>query len=246
LPINYIKNGFINAGQRTMSLLFPGRCAVCDEVSSPAGKPVCDVCRKKIRYIDEPICYKCGKRLADKDTEYCHDCMKTEHLYIRGYGLYEYESMKQSIYRFKYKNRREYAEFYGQEMKRRLGKEIGQWNAQAFIPIPLHKSKQRIRGYNQADELAKQLGKQFGIPVESKILTRIKKTVPQKELNPAERQNNLKKAFKIAQNDVKLKTIIIVDDIYTTGSTIDAASEVLLAGGAERIYFLSLAIGAGL
>lgn len=233
-------------GQKVSNLLFPKRCAVCDDISYPEDAPVCDKCRTKIHYIAQPICYKCGKKLAAEDVEYCHDCVKTQHLYERGYGLYEYESMKQSIYRFKYKNRREYAPFYAVEMKNRLSGEIRGMQADAFIPIPLHKSKKRMRGYNQAELLARELGKQFDIPVLNDFLVRVRKTVPQKELNPIERQNNLKKAFKIDKNDVKLKTIILVDDIYTTGSTIDAAAEALLEGGAERIYYLSLAIGAGL
>jgi len=136
--------------------------------------------------------------------------------------------------------------FYAADMKEKLAPQIRQMHAQAFVPIPLHKSKKRVRGYNQAEVLAKELSKQLGIPVLDNFLIRTRKTVPQKELNPAERQNNLKKAFKITENDVKLKTIILVDDIYTTGSTIDAATEVLIDSGVEKVFYLSLAIGAGL
>lgn len=74
----------------------------------------------------------------------------------------------------------------------------------------------------------------------------MRNTVPQKELNAAERQNNLKKAFKIASNDVKLSTIIIVDDIYTTGSTIDALTEALQSAGAKKVGFVSLSTGSGM
>ena len=70
--------------------------------------------------------------------------------------------------------------------------------------------------------------------------------MPQKTLNRAERQNNLKKAFKIVANDVKLKTIILIDDIYTTGSTLDALAETLAEAGAEKIYFLTLSAGSPL
>ena len=72
---------------------------------------------------------------------------------------------------------------------------------------------------------------------------RVKNTIPQKELNLIQRQNNLKKAFKIVANDVKLKTIILIDDIYTTGSTMDALTAVLLEAGVEKVYFLTLSIG---
>ena len=76
-------------------------------------------------------------------------------------------------------------------------------------------------------------------------MVRIKDTRPQKELTKKERENNLKKAFIITDNDVKLKKVLIVDDVYTTGSTIDAAAEVLKRSGVEQVYFVSLCIGQG-
>ena len=82
-------------------------------------------------------------------------------------------------------------------------------------------------------------------PVYPKMLVRVKNTAPQKKLNPEERQNNLKRAFNMGQNDVKLKTIIVMDDIYTTGITIDEAARVLKDAGAEKVYFVTLACGAG-
>jgi len=93
--------------------------------------------------------------------------------------------------------------------------------------------------------LASALGEQAGIPVYTNLLERCRDTAPQKELNALERQNNLKKAFKIYKNDVKLSTIIIVDDIYTTGTTVDEAASVLLAGSVKKVYVLTLASGMG-
>ena len=81
------------------------------------------------------------------------------------------------------------------------------------------------------------------MPVDAGLIKRVKKTVPQKLLDDKQRQNNLKKAFKIGRNDVKWKSVIIVDDIYTTGSTIDACASVLLEIGIQKIYFVALAIG---
>jgi predicted amidophosphoribosyltransferase len=79
--------------------------------------------------------------------------------------------------------------------------------------------------------------------VEEHLVVRRKNTIPQKQLDVTQRQNNLKKAFKMCQNDVKLKTIILIDDIYTTGSTMDALSALLKEHGAERVFFLTLAVG---
>ena len=89
------------------------------------------------------------------------------------------------------------------------------------------------------------MGERLGIPVEEKLLIRLKKTSPQKELNDSARRENLKNAFQVCGNDVKLKRVVLIDDIYTTGSTLDAAAAALLAAGVEKVYFLSICIGRG-
>ena len=88
--------------------------------------------------------------------------------------------------------------------------------------------------------------KRMGIPVYRDFLLRVKNTAPLKYENPKERQNNLKRAFNIARNDVKLKRVVVVDDIYTTGSTMDEAAGVLKASGVEVVCFIALASGAGI
>ena len=113
------------------------------------------------------------------------------------------------------------------------------------MAVPVHRSRLRTRGYNQAEVIARSLGRELGIPVDTRLIRRSKKTVPLKNLTLAERQNNLKKAFKLCRNDVKLKTIIVIDDIYTTGSTMDAVAQVLKNAGIERVYCVCAAIGKG-
>lgn len=183
----------------------------------------------------------CGKGLR-KEGELCEECGKGRlHAFRRARALYDYPSVATSIYRFKYGGRREYRDFFGEEMARNLGGFIRETGAEGLVPIPLHKRRMRKRGYNQAAELAKVLGAKLGLPVYDKLLFRIKNTAPLKEQNYKERQNNLKKAFLVRQNDVKLKTIILIDDIYTTGSTVDEATMALLAGGVADVYVVTLA-----
>lgn len=229
-----------------LDLFFPRRCIVCDCVVYPKGNLVCTQCLKKLKIIKEPFCCKCGKQLKEFGKEYCFDCTTKPHKYNRGRALFEYECIQKSIFRFKYQGRQEYSEFYGQEVFKYLGKEIQLWNAQALIPVPLHKSRLQKRGFNQTQLMANEISKYLNIPVVNSIIVRTKKTIPQKELDDRARQNNLKKAFKIVGNDVKLKTIIIIDDIYTTGSTIDAMTELLREIGIENIFFITLAVGNGL
>ena len=225
-----------------LELIFPGRCPVCDKIL-PLGGKICPSCVEKPYRIVSTYCRKCGKLIDDEREEYCRDCRETIHFYIQGRALYEYASVRESLYRFKYKGRCEYANYYGMELAEHLGEIIRYWRPDVLVPVPLHRSRKRQRGYNQAELLARELGRRMNIPVDTKLIKRIKKTVPQKQLDRQMRQNNLKKAFKIDRNDVKLSTIIIIDDIYTTGSTVDAIARVLRETGMRNIYFIALAAG---
>ena len=227
-------------------LLFPRRCPVCDRPAEPSGAYICTACRKKLVYITEPRCCKCGKQLQEAEKEYCHDCGTGAHIYDRGTALYTYGSIRPALYRLKYGGRREYGEFLGRELAARLGREILSWKPDALVPVPRHPVREKKRGYNQAALLAEELGKQLDIPVFPHLVERTRNTSPQKELDGAARQINLKKAFKITQNDVKLNTIVIIDDIYTTGSTIDAVASACRAAGIKHVYFAALAIGRGM
>lgn len=227
-----------------LQLMFPLRCPVCDGVVRPFGEKICLECLRELKPLTPPWCMKCGKKML-AEGELCKDCRQREHKYIRGRALYEYSSAAMSIYRLKYGKRQEYADFFGEEMARYLGEFLKECRPDAIVPIPLHRKRQRKRGYNQAQLLANALGRYTGIPVRGDLLRRVRNTAPLKRQNACERQNNLKKAFIIAQNDVKLDTIIIVDDIYTTGSTIDEAAAVLLQHGVKRVFYIALACGAG-
>ena len=228
-----------------VQMLYPLRCPVCDKIVPLGQEQVCNDCLPKLKLLTPPWCMKCGKQLAE-EAEYCAGCREGKHGFVRGRALYEYNSAAQSIYRFKYSGRREYARFYGEQAVEYLGDYIRGIQPDGLVPIPLHPKRKAKRGYNQADVLAREIGRLMGLPVYSDLLVRVRNTVPLKKLNPQERQNNLKKAFNISGNDVKLNTILLIDDIYTTGSTMDEAVRVLKLGGVERVCFLTLACGTGI
>lgn len=230
--------------KQIISLLFPVRCPVCDK-ATPFGEKICPKCLPKLKLLTPPWCMRCGKKVED-GREYCGDCMRCRHDFIRGRALYEYSSASLSVYRFKYGGRQEYAEFFGEEIGRYLSDFIKGTKAEALIPIPLHPDRFRKRGYNQAQLLAEAIGHNTGLPVYSKMIERVRNTIPLKQLNPQERQNNLKKAFIMVRNDVKLDTIILIDDIYTTGSTVDEVAQLLRENGVRSVYFITLACGAGI
>ena len=176
---------------RFLEMLFPVRCPVCDTVL-PRGRRVCALCGKDLKLIKTPYCMKCGKRLRSEEERLFSDCATYPHVYDRGRALYEYVSVRKSIYRLKYGKRAEYATFYGEELARHLGDVIRSWNPDVLVPVPLHPKRLAKRGYNQAELLADTLGKKLGIPVKKKLVRRLKNTLPQKNLDAAGRQNNCK------------------------------------------------------
>ena len=227
-----------------LDLVFPPRCPVCDQVIPFRRGDICGECQGKIKPVVGPVCMKCGKPL-EEEVEYCFDCRTKKHLYQQGISVFAYRDMAPSIYRFKYGGRQEYAVFFGRCMAWKLEGLLKQWKAEALVPVPIHPSRRRQRGYNQAELLAKEISARTGVPVRCDIVARRKKTAPQKGLDDIQRQNNLKRAFKILKNDVKLNTIVIIDDIYTTGSTVDAMTATLQTAGVKNIYYAALAIGRG-
>ena len=150
----------------------------------------------------------------------------------------------------KYKNRREYLDFYSQALVSRYGKWLSHIQPDALIPVPVHPARRRKRGFNQAEELAERISLLTGIPVRADLLIRIRKTLPQKELNPAERLNNLRLAFAVsdfyrAHLEQIPRRVVLADDIYTTGSTMEACTRVLKAAGVKQVYIMSICIGKG-
>lgn len=228
--------------RQIISALYPVRCPVCDRIVDETGEMICVACMDKLKLISPPWCMRCGKKVANGE-ELCRQCKGKKVFYKRGRALFEYESAALSIYRFKYGNRREYAMFFGKQMAEYLGDFLMDIQPDALIPIPLHKKRMRIRGYNQAELLAKCIGENLGIPVRTDLMKREKNTIPQKKLNSEERQNNLKRAFNIVENDVKLEKVVLVDDIYTTGTTVNEAAKVLKESGVKEVYFVTLACG---
>ena len=249
--IRIIKKAMKEITKQIIELLFPRRCALCDDVLPVVGADwkgsyICQKCKKNLQVVKEPVCKKCGKPLENERAEYCMDCGRKKHAYTQGKAVFVYQgAIQSSLYRFKYLNRREYADFYADWAVMRYEKWIRQKNVQLIVPVPLHKNRQKKRGYNQAELFARALGTRLNIPVCTNLLVRERNTVPQKELNDTERKHNLKNAFKITQNIVQLSCILLVDDIYTTGSTMDAIATVLKRAGYRDIYFICASIGKG-
>lgn len=189
---------------------------------------------------------KCGKQLEYNTDELCGDCTRRSRSFERGFATFPYtDAMRKSVYSFKYNNRREYASFYATSIFTLYREQIERIEPDALIPVPLHKSKYRKRGYNQAELVAAELSRLTGIPLDSGILKRTRNTRPQKELDDEQRNKNISNAFQISKNVVKYKKVILIDDIYTTGTTINECAKELKKAGVEKVFFITICIGRG-
>ncbi len=228
-----------------VSLLYPPTCPVCGTIRQK--NEACFQCEKKLKYITEPRCKKCSKHILMEEMEYCMDCGRREHGYESGIALYAYQDyVKELIMKYKYHNRREYGEWLAQQMIRYLGDKWKEWDCDVIMPIPVHKKKRVKRGFNQTEIMAERIAEYLRVPCVANLLERTVNTTPQKEFSPEERRKNLKNAFKISENIVKYKKVLLVDDIYTTGSTIDSCAEVLKEHGVRKVYFTTASIGNGM
>ena len=227
-----------------LDLLFPRRCPICEEIIKKKNKYICDKCKDKITYNVEPVCKKCGKSITTFEKEYCRACCTKNYYFDMGVSVFKHKAdIKKSIYRFKYSNKREYKDFYINELLKKHIRTIKYWDADVIIPVPLHKNKKIKRGFNQAEILAKELGKRLNIEVNKELLVRDKNTSPQKELSLDKRKKNLEKAFKLTCGIVQYKKIILVDDIYTTGNTMNFCAKELKKAGVKKVYFVTLSSG---
>lgn len=229
-----------------LNLLFPHRCPVCGEIVKAPGRQICPDCRLRLSPVLSPTCKKCGKEIPDAALEYCVDCERHPHSFESGIALLNYnDAARASMAAIKYRNKREYLDFYGALMAARFEKTIRRMRVDALVPVPVHASRRRSRGFNQAELLAEILGERLSLPVHPEFLTRRKKTLPQKNLTPAERLKNLSGAFRAGRIPDGVRSVLLVDDIYTTGSTIEACTRALMGAGVEKVYFAVICMTGG-
>lgn len=230
-----------------VGIIFPPRCPVCDQILDRAEDYIHEKCVAALFPVEGRCCMHCGRMLS-VSGEYCPDCGRKKNQNVisfkQGKALWQYRGqIKRTMYRFKYSNKREYAYFFAKMAAGKYGTWIKSKDIEAIVPVPMHRRKERRRGYNQAMVFADYLGRELGLPVAKNLVCRVRDTAPMKNLNDKERKKNLKNAFQIKRNIVQYSYILVVDDIYTTGSTADALTDVLIQSGVKEVYFLSICTG---
>ncbi|MDD5542734.1 MAG: ComF family protein [Acidobacteriia bacterium] len=229
------------------SLLFPSYCELCHHLIRRAtGSTLCDSCWNQIQPWMGTVCARCGEPLISPqvpaDWE-CGRCRRADTLFdfCRSFGIYD-GTLRESIHLFKYGHRT------------RLGKRFSDllmvlWNrwpqladADLVLPMPLHRRRKRERGFNQSEILAQGFARQVGKPYEPRLFIRTLPTPSQTGLSRRQRRLNVAGAFEV-RHPARLegKVCLLIDDVLTTGATLNEASTVLKRGGAQKVLVLTLA-----
>lgn len=226
-------------------LLYPKHCPICLDVLPPGKTLICSPCRKKIRYVEDPVCFKCGQPISDETAEYCMNCRRKMPAFDEGiaWGQYSSEALRRMMSRVKYHADPQLLDYPCLDMALRFRDRVLGWKAEALIPVPVHEKRLLKRGYNQAEEIARRLSDVWEIPVDGSYLVRRANTIAQKNLQNTERMLNLKEAFEIHGPAGKYKSVIVIDDIYTTGSTANACAVQLKAAGVQKVFNAVLLTG---
>lgn len=220
--------------QRLLDLLYPPRCAGCGR----GGAWYCARCRAQTPPVPAPSCRRCGQPLSGSDCWSCASAPPVAHM-VRAATLFE-GPIRQAIHRLKYSNLTAVAPVLGGLLVDAYRDSV--WSADVIVPVPLHPARQRLRGYNQAERLARPLAKTLGISLAPQALRRVRATADQIGLDPGGRRANVGGAFAVAQAaSVTGRSVLLIDDVATTGCTLDACAAALLDSGAAGVNALVLA-----
>ena len=216
-----------------LDVLFPPTCAVCRR----DGSFLHEACEAGLPRLEKPYCSSCA---SPGEAPLCSWCAEREPASDGLKSPYLMEgAVREMVYGLKYRNLRASAPDLGRLMVTHL--ESNPVAADVLIPVPLHGRRERERGYNQSDLLARELSRGTDVPLETRMLRRTRNTPPQVSMTaPAERRRNIEGAFDCTSG-VNGKRVLLIDDVVTTGSTISACASALKAAGAVSAWSLALA-----
>ncbi len=219
------------------SWLFPkGLVCVSCKREIPEGTTICDQCYDELPYLEDKTCYKCGRYL-DEYGKLCRICIGSKKHFDRGFSVFRYEgNARNIILRFKSNHALNLTEFLVDSLSERFLETNEVVDYVSFIPMT--EEDELKRGYNQSEILACGVAKKIGANMLDP-LEKVKKTSAQKSLNFDHRRDNLKGAFKYRGKKIE-GTVLVVDDVLTTGATADEMSRVLKQKGASRVLFLTV------
>ncbi len=221
--------------------IYPGSCLGCGCYLENHRRIICAECLKKIDFVDFLICIECQSPLSDPVK--CQVCSASNPTPVIALGQY-FDPLKEIIHQFKFQNIRSAASFLGREILERHREKILNLRAEVIVPVPLHSIRQKVRGFNQAAVLAEVLAADLKLEVNDNSLEKIRRTRDQVRLSGDRRRGNLKGSFRVIDNELKDKRIILVDDVMTTGATLrEVRKEIIKAGGKPVLAVVAAAAG---
>jgi len=227
-------------------MLFPAQCPTCGAALIGGGGDLfCSNCLSSVRFTTSPQCTSCGVPFATTQgaDHLCEECILSTPPFsvARSLGVYE-GALLDAIHLFKYHEKISVGEALGRMMAQAPYDSLAIEDYSLIIPVPLHPKRLRERGFNQSLVLARQVSKRFSVPLDFSVLRRTIHTESQVTLSGRKRRTNVRGAFEVVDRGrVEDKRIVLIDDVYTTGSTAAECSKVLMKSGAKEVAVLTLA-----
>ena len=224
-------------GWKFIDLLFPPRCAGCQEW----GIRFCENCLSQVTEIKEPMCPSCGEPHHEGELAgLCQRCQRMNPNYnaIRSWAVFE-EPLQRAIHRMKYENDLGLGDYFSKFLSKVFRNT--NWDVDLVTPVPLGLERYKERWYNQAMLLARPFAWRMDLPHKPKALQRVRETLSQVKLTLTERQENVAGAFQARPEIISGKSVLVIDDVTTTGSTLDACADALRHANARQVFGLTLA-----
>ncbi|MCF8130022.1 MAG: ComF family protein [Deltaproteobacteria bacterium] len=233
-------------------IIYPPRCVICGDFlwrapldAGESPNPICRNCSSDFSPIEAPLCTICGKPFGSNDIENhpCEDCLRKKPFFEGAYAPFIYDgSILEAVLRFKYGQKTFMADALGPLLTEFVKARFTLREPFLIMPVPLHPKRLRERGFNQSLLLAKQIALGLGGKVDFLSLVRTKHTIPQTTLSKKERRKNVQNAFLLKNPEsVRERNILLVDDVTTTGNTLNECAKVLTQAGAQPVFCVTLA-----
>ncbi len=231
---------FSSTAGALLDIVYPPRCVLCGASSHAA---LCAGCLAQAALpLPPPTCSRCGRPCAALP---CSDCLADPPAYLANVAAGAYSgALREAIHRLKYRDSPYLAEPLGAimaECARANAPMLGNLSFDAVVPVPLHPARRRVRGYNQAERLARVIARELEVPLDCHALRKVKNTKSQVGQTAGKRQANIDSAFRGVAARADGKTLLLVDDVTTTGTTLKRCAQELKQAGARAVYALTLA-----
>ena len=248
-----LRSGLAEARDAVVSIVFPAACRICERLLTRASRiPICDNCLGSFAPLPEKICVTCGRPLEayplrEGEALLCPACKTGQYEFdrARSYAIYE-GALIRAIVLLKFEEMTPLGHWFGERLAELVRRGEEELAADVVVPVPLHRQRQRERGYNQADLIARPLARRLGLPCRPVLLVRTKPRPDKLHLSLEERWSSVRGAFAAKPGSrVDNLRVLLVDDVMTTGATLDACARALRQAGARTVIGLTVARALG-